>query len=80
MKSEKLVCTREWCNEWYLHQQPQQQQKHIMWVGRKRKKETKNIACKKNLQGKVGHEKRCFTLECTQDTSTVERPGTSMLA
>lgn len=52
-----------------------------MWVGWKRKKKQKKHLHVKILQGKQGgHEKRCFTLECKQGTSTVERPGTSMLA
>jgi len=48
------------------------------WVGGKGKKKQTNIACK-ICEGR-GMRKDGFTLECKQDTSKVETPGTSMLA
>jgi hypothetical protein len=47
-------------------------------VGGKGKKKQTNIACK-ICEGR-GMRKDGFTLECKQDTSKVETPGTSMLA
>lgn len=48
------------------------------WLGGKGKKKQTNIACK-ICEGR-GMRKDGFTLECKQDTSKVETPGTSMLA